>query len=438
MDRNYPGTGFGDLGAGTGWSYERSAKASLVYGSSRSSHPDSELLHRQAYATPHPLQGYTTNHHPGSSGQGGAWGAAGRSLGLSGLFDTGLHHASPSGPDASVMNLISALESRGPQPPPSASSLLSQFRTPSWQTAMHTPAPAELFISGALPGSGSFAPSSALSAYQHPASFSGRSFPGVTSSLSLQDTPTARHTGGGRTPRCPPPQASSTSSSRHLPPPQFNLLSSQLQEQPYNASVFSSALPQPLPQERAVPRQDSVIKHYQRPSASQSQLPSSASHSLQHYLSCGASGYQQIAPHHRHAGLPCSPLGDQSPSSDPKPSPRSEQVYRPIIQPPYTPSTSSSSSGGAGKGTKSNSSSGYSSSGSGSSSRTPHTPPLRLVGVFILLFLILVLQRQPRPLQLQRRPLPPAAPTPVCSSSPTSAASTTPARLFFLCPATPS
>lgn len=54
--------------------------------------------------------------------------------GLSGLFDASLHHASPSGPDPSVMNLISALESRGPQPPPSASSLLSQFRTPSWQT----------------------------------------------------------------------------------------------------------------------------------------------------------------------------------------------------------------------------------------------------------------------------------------------------------------
>lgn len=27
MDRNYPGAGFGDLGAGAGWSYERSAKA---------------------------------------------------------------------------------------------------------------------------------------------------------------------------------------------------------------------------------------------------------------------------------------------------------------------------------------------------------------------------------------------------------------------------
>ncbi|CDQ72261.1 unnamed protein product [Oncorhynchus mykiss] len=377
MERNYPGTGFGDLGAGTGWSYERSAKASLVYGSSRSSHPDSELLHRQAYGTPHPLQGYATNHHPGSSGQGGAWGA-GRSLGLSGLFDTGLHHASPSGPDPSVMNLISALESQGRQPPPSASSLLSQFRTPSWQTAMHTQP--ELFI-----GSGSF-PSSSLSAYQHPASFSGRSFPG--SSLSLQDSPTFSPTSNGLlSPHDPllhiktpsqsslgfdrllssqgaayrgsqdptgPPQTSS-SSGRHLPPPQFNLLSSQLQDQSsqlYNASVFSSAPGPPPPQERAIPRQDSVIKHYQRSSPAQSQLSSSAPHPLQHYLSCGASGYQQIS-HHRHGGVSCSPLGEQSPSADPKPSPR----------------------GGLGKGAKnSSSSSGYSSSGS-SSSRTPHTPP---------------------------------------------------------------
>ncbi|XP_035513965.1 proline-rich protein 12 [Morone saxatilis] len=418
MDRNYPGTGFGDLGAGAGWSYERSAKASLVYGSSRSSHPESELLHRQAYATPHPLQGYATNHHPGSSGQGGAWGAAGRSLGLSGLFDTGLHHASPSAPDASVMNLISALESRGPQPPPSASSLLSQFRTPSGQTAMHTPAPPELFISGALPGSGSFPSSSALSAYQHPASFPSRSFPAA--SLSLQDTPTFSPTSNGLlSPHDPllhikaPSQSSlgfdrllssqgaaaaayrgsqdptsatsaQASSARHLQSHQFNLLSTQLQDQSsqlYNASVFSSAQPQPQSQsqsnsapERAVPRQDSVIKHYQRPTPAQSQLSSSAAHSLQHYLSCGGAGYQQIATHHRHAGLSCSPLGDQSPSSDHKPASRTEQ-YRPIIQPPYSSSSSSSSSSSAGKGTKSSSSSGYSSASSASSSRTPHTPP---------------------------------------------------------------
>ncbi|XP_062840816.1 proline-rich protein 12 [Trichomycterus rosablanca] len=421
MDRNYPGAGFGDLGTGTGWSYERSAKASLMYGSTRSSHTDAELLHRQAYATAHPLQGYATNHHPGSSGQGGTWGAAGRSLGLSGLFDTGLHHASPSGPDASVMNLISALESRGPQPSPSASSLLSQFRTPSWQTAMHTPAPAELFISSALPGSGSFPSSSALSAYQHPASFSGRSFPGVTSSLSLQETPTFSPTSNGllsphdpllhiKTPSqsslgfdrllssqsaaaayrgaqepssAPPPQASASSSARHLPPHQFNLLSSQLQDQSshlYNPSVFSSApVPSqtPTPQDRAISRQDSVIKHYQRPSPAQSQLSSSTPHPLQHYLSCGVSGYQQI-PHHRHGGMNCSPLGNQSPSSDPKPSPRSDQVYRPIVQPPYSSSSTTSSTapgGGIGKTAKSSSSSSGYSSSSSSSSRTPHTPP---------------------------------------------------------------
>ncbi|KAL7977245.1 hypothetical protein Chor_009194, partial [Crotalus horridus] len=64
--------------------------------------------------------------------------------GLSGLFETGLHHASSATPDASVMNLISALESRAPQPGPSASSLLSQFRTPSWQTGN---------VSGVLPAS---------------------------------------------------------------------------------------------------------------------------------------------------------------------------------------------------------------------------------------------------------------------------------------------
>ncbi|XP_050929785.1 proline-rich protein 12 isoform X2 [Lates calcarifer] len=419
MERNYPAAGFGDLGAGTGWSYDRSAKASLVYGTSRSSHPDSELLHRQAYGTPHPLQGYATNHHPGGSRQGGAWGSAGRTLGLSGLFDASLHHASPSGPDPSVMNLISALESRGPQPPPSASSLLSQFRTPSWQTAMHTPAPPELFISGALPGSSSFPSSSALSAYQHPGSFSGRSF---TPSLSLQDAPPFSPTSNGllsppdpllhiktpsqsslgfdrllssqsatyrgsQEPSGPSQtQAPSTSSSCHLPPPQFNLLSSQLHNQSsqlYNASMFSStpALPPaappqpPPPPERAVSRQDSVIKHYQRSSPAQSTpLP------LQQYVSCGgSSGYQQIGSHPRHAGVSCSPLGEQSPSSDPKPSPRMEsQTYRPIIQTPYT-SSSSSSSASSSSGTKgaksSSSSSGYSSSGSASSSRTPHTPP---------------------------------------------------------------
>ncbi|KAG8433905.1 hypothetical protein GDO86_012320 [Hymenochirus boettgeri] len=371
MDRNYPTAGFGDpLGAGSGWSYERSAKASLVYGSSRGSHPDTDILHRQAYATPHPLQGYATNHHP---------------AGLSGLFETGLHHASSATPDASVMNLISALESRAPQPGPSASSLLSQFRTPSWQTAMHTPAPAELFISGAIPGSGTFPSSSALSAYQHPASFSGRSFP-VTSSLTLQDATFSPTSNGLLSPHDPllhikssqssvpsslsfdrlgstvlgtglPSQSSAyrsaqESASRHLPS-QFNLLSSSLgpseqTSQLYNASVFSSSPASSI--ERAMPRQDSVIKHYQRPSSAQSQLPSAAAaaHSLQHYLSCGGS-YQQMQ--HR-STLSCSPLGDQSPVSSEGSQQKNSQArqepsqsYRPIIQSPgYSTSSSSNKS----------------------------------------------------------------------------------------------
>ncbi|GCC31312.1 proline-rich protein 12-like [Chiloscyllium punctatum] len=371
MDRNYPTSGFGDpLGAGQGWSYDRSpsgVKASLVYGGSRSSHPETDILHRQAYATPHPLQGYATNHHP---------------AGLSGLFETGLHHAGSTTPDASVMNLISALESRAPQPGPSASSLLSQFRTPSWQTAMHTPGPAELFISGAIPGSGTFPSSSALSAYQHPASFSGRSFP-VTSSLTLQDATFSPSSNGLLSPHDPllhikssqssvpssltfdrlgsavlgtglPSQSSAyrtaqESASRHLQS-QFNLLSSPLgpseqASQLYNTSVFSSSPASGI--ERAIPRQDSVIKHYQRPTGAQAQLPASH-HSLQHYLSCGGSHSFQQMP--RHSTLSCSPLGEQSPVSSEGGQKSSQargehsQSYRPIIQSPGYSSSSTSSS----------------------------------------------------------------------------------------------
>lgn len=287
--------------------------------------------------------------------------------------------------------------------------------------AMHTSAPAELFISGAMPGSSSFPSSSALSSYQHPASFSGRSF---TPSLSLQDTPTfnpssngllsphdpllhiktpsqsclgfdrllsshsATYRGSQELPAPHQPQAPTTSSSRHLPPPQFNLLSPQLHDQSsqlYNASMFSSTSapppsvpPQPQPPlERAVPRQDSVIKHYQRSPQSHS-----TAQPLQQYVSCGeTSSYQQISNHHRMGGVSCSPLEEQSPSSDPKPSPQTEsQTFRlnPIIQTPYTSAANSSAhSSSSCKGANhSSSSSGYSSSGSASSSsRTRRTPP---------------------------------------------------------------
>ncbi|KAF6719834.1 Proline-rich protein 12 [Oryzias melastigma] len=414
MERNFPASGFGELGAGAGWTYDR--KPSLMYGSSRSSHPDSELLHRQAYAPPHPLQGYSTNHHPGR--QGGAWGTAGRTIGLSGLFDASLHHAGPSAPDPSVMNLISALDSRGPQSAPPTSSLLSQFRNPSWQTGMHTPAPADLFIAGTLPGSSSFPSSSALSAYQPPGSFSGRSF---TPSLSLQDAPTYSPSSssllsphdsllhiktpsqsslaferllpsqsaayrGSHEPSVPPhAQTPSSSSSCHLPSPKFNLLSPHLHNrssQLYNTSMFASSpgLPsapssQPqTPPEMVISRHDSVIKHYQRSSPAQSSA-------LQQYASYGGSSeYQQAVSHHRHAGVSCSPLGEQSPSTDSKSSPQMEtQTYSPIMPTPYSSSSSghSASSLSVTKGNKSSSStSGYSSSGStSSSSQNPHTPP---------------------------------------------------------------
>uniref|UniRef100_A0A3Q4G529 Proline rich 12b n=1 Tax=Neolamprologus brichardi TaxID=32507 RepID=A0A3Q4G529_NEOBR len=399
MERNYPASGFGDLGTGTGWSYERSAKASLVYGS-RSYHPESELLHHQTYGTPHPLQDYAASHHPGS---------------LSGLFDSSLHHASPSGPDPSVMNLISVLDSRPPQPSPSASSLLSQFHTSSWQTAMHTPAPTDLFISGALPGSSSFPSSSALSAYQNPSLFSGRSF---TPSLSLQDTTTFSRTSNGlisphdslvhikrssqsslgfdhllssqstafrgsQESATPQTQDPSTSSNCHLSPPHLNLLPSQLHNsssQLYNASMSSSMAalppavlpePQPLPQ-TAISRHDSVIKHYPRSSSAHTTTLQSQSYAS----SGGSSGYHQLVSHYQHAGVSCSPLGKRSLSSDPKTSPQMEsQIYQPVIQTAYTSSLSSSSTPSSSSVTTKGAKSSCSTSNYSSSSCTPQTPP---------------------------------------------------------------
>uniref|UniRef100_A0A3P9D8Q0 Proline rich 12b n=1 Tax=Maylandia zebra TaxID=106582 RepID=A0A3P9D8Q0_9CICH len=346
MERNYPASGFGDLGTGTGWSYERSAKFALV---------------RYVGITEVCIL----------------------LQGLSGLFDSSLHHASPSGPDPSVMNLISVLDSRPPQPSPSASSLLSQFRTSSWQTAMHTPAPTDLFISGALPGSSSFPSSSALSAYQNPSIFSGRSF---TPSLSLQDTTTFSRTSNGlisphdplvhikrssqsslgfdhllssqstafrgsQESATPQTQDPSTSSNCHLSPPHFNLLPSQLHNsssQLYNASMSSSMAalppavlpePQPLPQ-TAISRHDSVIKHYPRSSSAHTTTLQSQSYAS----SGGSSGYHQLVSHYQHSGVSCSPLGKLSLSSDPKTSPQMEsQIYQPVIQTAYTSSLSSSS-----------------------------------------------------------------------------------------------
>ncbi|XP_038134328.1 proline-rich protein 12-like, partial [Cyprinodon tularosa] len=403
MERNYPTAGFGDLGAAAGWRSDRSTKASLVYGSSRSPHPDSELLHRQAYAPPHPLQGYAT-----SSRQGGVLGPPGRTLGLSGLFDTSWHHATTSGPDPAVMNLISAFESRGPQSTPSDSSLLSQFRPPSWQPTMHTQASAELFISGALQSSGSFP--STISAYRHPGSFTGRSL----TPLSFQDTSTYSPSSNGflsphdslLNSKTPPQsslgydrllssqtatfrgsqespaaqnQTTSDSTSCPLPPPQFNLLSSQLPNrfsQLYNSSMFSSAVASPdaaAPQtqpasDRSVSRQDSVIKHYQR-------SPPSPSASLQQYGRYGGSSrYQPLVTPYQHTGMPSSPVDEQCSSTDPKPPlQREPETYQPTIQTTYT-ATPTISSISSSLGTEGPNGSCSTSGSSSSSSRTPHSP----------------------------------------------------------------
>ncbi|GLD61302.1 proline-rich protein 12-like protein [Lates japonicus] len=95
----------------------------------RSSHPDSELLHRQAYGTPHPLQGYATNHHPGGSRQGGAWGSAGRTLAW-----------------ALIAYCLPRATYRGSQEP----SAPSQTQAPSTSSSCHLPPPQFNLLSSQL------------------------------------------------------------------------------------------------------------------------------------------------------------------------------------------------------------------------------------------------------------------------------------------------
>ncbi|KAM6392476.1 glutamine and serine-rich protein 1 isoform 3-T3 [Pluvialis apricaria] len=129
MDRNYPTTpSFADPLApaaaqpAASWAYERGAgslKPSLSYGGGHSSHSETDL-HRQTYTASHQLSGYSTTHHP---------------TGLSGIFDTSMHSAGSNTKEASsVMNFLSAIESRTAQAVSSGSTLLPQFRAPSWQT----------------------------------------------------------------------------------------------------------------------------------------------------------------------------------------------------------------------------------------------------------------------------------------------------------------
>ncbi|XP_041131688.1 glutamine and serine-rich protein 1-like [Polyodon spathula] len=351
MDRNYPTPSFPDPlvppAQTAAWAYERSPasmKPSLSYGATHPSHPEHELLHRQSYTASHQLPGYATAHHP---------------AGLSGLFDAGLHTGS-NPTDTSVMNFLSALESRNPQTGAAAASLLPQFRTPSWQTGMHSSAAAELFVTGALPAPGTFAATSVLSAYQHPNTFSTRNFT-TTPSLTLQDASFSPSSNGLLSPHDPllqmkatpgtvpaavtfdrvgstvlstsiPPQSSTYRSAQesapHLLQPQFSLLPSPLgggqqASQPYSTPIFTGST---ASIERALQRECSVIKHHQRPSSAQpvqAQL-SSAQHSLQGYLTSG-SGVSFQDPS-RQPAMPCSPLGDNTQVSNGGPEQKASQA----------------------------------------------------------------------------------------------------------------
>ncbi|XP_069595005.1 glutamine and serine-rich protein 1 [Ranitomeya imitator] len=347
MDRNYPTPTFADPlapASPAAWAYERSAagiKPSLSYGAGHPSHSETELLHRQTYAATHQLPGYATTHHP---------------TGLSGIFDTSLHVASGNTTETSVMNFLSAIESRTAQAASSGTTLLPQFRAPSWQTGMHSSTATELFVTGALQTSGTF-PTSALSAYQHPNTFSSRNF-ATAPSLTLQDGTFSAATNGLLSPHDPLlqiktsqtptaltferlgsavlstgiPQSSTYRSAQesapHLLQPQFSLLPSALggtqqTAQPYSTSVFTGST---ASIERALQRECSVIKHHQRPSSTQSvQAQLSANqHSLPNYLTSATGAALQDTS--RQSALLCAPLGALTQVSNGGPVQKTPQV----------------------------------------------------------------------------------------------------------------
>ncbi|KFQ19172.1 Glutamine and serine-rich protein 1, partial [Merops nubicus] len=279
------------------------------------------------------------------------------------------------------MNFLSAIESRTAQAVSSGSTLLPQFRAPSWQTGMHSSTATELFVTGALPTSGTFPPTSALSAYQHPNTFSSRNF-ATTPSLTLQDTTFSATSNGLLTTHDPllqiktsqgtvptaltlerlgssvlstsiPPQSSTYRSAQesapHLLQPQFSLLPSTLGgaqqvSQAYSTSVFTGST---ASIDRALQRECSVIKHHQRPSSTQSvqaQLTVSQ-HSLHSYLtSTSGVNFQDTS---RHSALSCSPVGDVTQVSNGGPQQKTSQVtvelaqsYSSAISSPGFPSAS--------------------------------------------------------------------------------------------------
>ncbi|XP_076970451.1 glutamine and serine-rich protein 1 isoform X2 [Tamandua tetradactyla] len=303
----------------------------LSYEEGHPSHSEADLLQRQTFAASHQLPGYAATPQP---------------TGLSGMFDTSVNSAANNNTkESSVMNFLSAVESRTAQAPSSGTTLLPQFRAPSWQTGMHSSAATELFVTGPLPTTGTLLPS-ALSAYQHPTTFSNRNF-ATTSPLVLQDSTFNTASNGILNPHDPllqiktsqgtvptalaferlgnsalsnsiPPQSSTYRSAQesapHLLQPQFSLLPSALggaQQTPqaYSSTLFTGST---ASIERALLRECSVIKHHQRPSGNQSiqaQLTDSQ-HSLHSYLSNASVGnFQETT---RQSSLSCSSIGDST------------------------------------------------------------------------------------------------------------------------------
>ncbi|OXB74736.1 UNVERIFIED_CONTAM: hypothetical protein H355_001028 [Colinus virginianus] len=247
-----------------------------------------------------------------------------------------------------------------------ASHQLPGYSTTHHPTGMHSSTATELFVTGALPTSGTFPPTSALSAYQHPNTFSSRNF-ATTPSLTLQDTTFSATSNGLLTTHDPllqiktsqgtvpaaltferlgssvlstsiPPQSSTYRSAQesapHLLQPQFGLLPStiggaQQVSQAYSTSVFTGST---ASIDRALQRECSVIKHHQRPSSTQSvqaQLTVSQ-HSLHSYLT-NTSGvnFQDTC---RHSALSCSPVGDVTQVSNGGPQQKTSQVTVELAQ----------------------------------------------------------------------------------------------------------
>ncbi|XP_044536650.1 glutamine and serine-rich protein 1 [Gracilinanus agilis] len=270
-----------------------------------------------------------------------------------------MNSAGPKTKESSVMNFLSAIESRTAPATSSGTTLLPQFRAPSWQTGMHSSTASELFVTGALPTTGTFPPTSTLSTYQHPNTFSNRNF-ATTPPLTLQDSTFNNTSNGILNPHDPllqvktsqgtiptalaferlgssvlstsvPPQSSTYRSAQesapHLLQPQFGLLSSPLgggqqASQAYSSTVFTGST---TSIERVL-RECSVIKHHQRPSntqAIQAQLAGSQ-HSLPSYFSnASVADFQDTT---RQPPLSCNPIGDSTQVSNGGPQQKTSQV----------------------------------------------------------------------------------------------------------------